>query len=174
MSETQKQAPRFANVSCSQCGQDFGPGDSGFSHCADHAQTPQRAYQFRESGSHYNGGAVFFGYGYDAIGEPRLMMVRRWYRQGDRRGQTEDHFFIDGSPVESYAKAIEALKTPPLFTIDELAALRQIGDEPTDQRKTLKYETLYFLRCKGAIEWGPRGHCKRTAVARAALSKAGE
>lgn len=29
-------APRFANVSCSQCGQDFGPGNHGFSHCANH------------------------------------------------------------------------------------------------------------------------------------------
>lgn len=27
---------RFANVSCSQCGQDFGPGDSGYSHCINH------------------------------------------------------------------------------------------------------------------------------------------
>lgn len=27
---------RFANVSCSQCGQDFGPGDHGFSHCENH------------------------------------------------------------------------------------------------------------------------------------------
>ncbi len=31
-------APRFANVSCSQCGQDFGPGDHGFSHCEHHKQ----------------------------------------------------------------------------------------------------------------------------------------
>ena len=30
-------APKFANVSCSQCGQDFGPGDHGYSHCIDHA-----------------------------------------------------------------------------------------------------------------------------------------
>lgn len=29
-------APRFANVSCSQCGKEFGPGDSGFSHCENH------------------------------------------------------------------------------------------------------------------------------------------
>lgn len=29
-------AARFKSVSCSQCGQSFGPGDSGFSHCADH------------------------------------------------------------------------------------------------------------------------------------------
>ena len=28
---------RFHNVSCSQCGEDFGPGDHGFSQCADHA-----------------------------------------------------------------------------------------------------------------------------------------
>lgn len=28
--------PRFANVSCSQCGRDFGPGDHGFSHCEHH------------------------------------------------------------------------------------------------------------------------------------------
>ena len=29
--------PRFPEVSCSQCGQSFGPGDHGFSHCANHA-----------------------------------------------------------------------------------------------------------------------------------------
>jgi hypothetical protein len=27
---------RFPNVSCSSCGEAFGPGDSGFSHCSDH------------------------------------------------------------------------------------------------------------------------------------------
>lgn len=30
-------APRFPEVSCSSCGESFGPGDEGFSHCADHA-----------------------------------------------------------------------------------------------------------------------------------------
>jgi hypothetical protein len=30
-------APRFANVYCSSCGQKFGPGNGGFSSCADHA-----------------------------------------------------------------------------------------------------------------------------------------
>ncbi|MEK7916616.1 hypothetical protein AAB988_29570 [Burkholderia contaminans] len=28
--------PRFATVGCSACGQKFGPGNSGFSHCTDH------------------------------------------------------------------------------------------------------------------------------------------
>lgn len=27
---------KFENVSCSQCGKEFGPGDHGFSHCEDH------------------------------------------------------------------------------------------------------------------------------------------
>lgn len=27
---------RFQNVFCSQCGQDFGPGEHGFSHCENH------------------------------------------------------------------------------------------------------------------------------------------
>lgn len=33
-------APRFADVSCSQCGRSFGPGDHGFSHCASHRPLP--------------------------------------------------------------------------------------------------------------------------------------
>lgn len=28
--------PRFDKTYCSQCGGEFGPGDSGFSHCQDH------------------------------------------------------------------------------------------------------------------------------------------
>lgn len=28
--------PRFAKTFCSQCGGEFGPGDSGYSHCEDH------------------------------------------------------------------------------------------------------------------------------------------
>lgn len=35
--EAPKRSPRFENVSCSGCGQDFGPGDEGFSSCKDHA-----------------------------------------------------------------------------------------------------------------------------------------
>ena len=27
---------KFKNVWCSSCGEDFGPGDSGFSHCESH------------------------------------------------------------------------------------------------------------------------------------------
>src|SRR6185503_8939538 len=34
--------PKFAQTSCSQCGRDFGPGDHGYSHCADHAERETR------------------------------------------------------------------------------------------------------------------------------------
>lgn len=36
MSATPTTAPRYRYTICSQCGQDFGPGDEGFSHCSDH------------------------------------------------------------------------------------------------------------------------------------------
>jgi hypothetical protein len=128
------------------------------------------AHQFREDGSHYNGGKVFFGYGYRAIGEPRLKMVRRWYRQGERRGQTEDHFFVDGAQVEGYTAAVEALKIPVAFTAEEVAALRMIGDEPADLRKLIDFNIRYALHEKGAIEWGPPGKCRRTDAGRAAIA----
>lgn len=129
-------------------------------------------HQFREDGSHYNGGAVFFGYGYRAIGEPRLRLIRRWYRQGEMRGKTEDRFFVDGSHVDDYAAALEALKIPTVFTPEEIEALRNIGDEPADLRKVIGFELLHSLRDKGAIEWGPPGQCRRTDVGRAAIAKA--
>lgn len=129
-------------------------------------------HQFREDGSHYNGGEEFFGYGYRAVGESRLKMIRRWYRKAKRRGQTEDRFFVDGAKVDSYEAALKALKEPVAFTEDEIVALRLIGDEPADYRKAVAYERLYFLRDKGAIEWGPPGRCKRTDVGRDAIAKA--
>jgi hypothetical protein len=33
---TVKHLPKFDNTFCSQCGEEFGPGDNGFSHCSDH------------------------------------------------------------------------------------------------------------------------------------------
>jgi hypothetical protein len=33
---------KFEKTSCSQCGQEFGPGDHGFSHCSDHLKNPVR------------------------------------------------------------------------------------------------------------------------------------
>lgn len=51
--------PRFEEVTCSQCGGAFGPGDNGFSHCEDH-----RGHLHRKHGSegtlYSPNGAVWF------------------------------------------------------------------------------------------------------------------
>lgn len=36
--EAGKVVTKFPNVSCSQCGGEFGPGNHGFSHCEDHSK----------------------------------------------------------------------------------------------------------------------------------------
>ncbi|MFA5900277.1 MAG: hypothetical protein WC829_14325 [Hyphomicrobium sp.] len=132
-------------------------------------------HQFKENGNHYNGGRVFFGYGYSAIGEPRLSMVRKWFRGGEMQGKTEDSFYVDGSLVANYAAATEALKTPPIFTPEETKALKMVGDEPADVRRAVKdavgWEPLHYLVEKGAVAWGPPGQCRRTDLGRAALAK---
>ena len=35
-SNGKKKTPRYQMVYCSQCGEGFGPGDHGFSHCESH------------------------------------------------------------------------------------------------------------------------------------------
>lgn len=34
--------PKFNATHCSQCGGDFGPGNSGYSHCIDHRGIPEK------------------------------------------------------------------------------------------------------------------------------------
>ena len=38
LTESYTSPPRFENVSCSQCGMSFGPGNQGFSHCRNHIE----------------------------------------------------------------------------------------------------------------------------------------
>jgi hypothetical protein len=130
-------------------------------------------YKFVEDGSHYNGGAQFFGYGYRAVGEPRLKIVRKWQRRGPRKGQHDDEFYVDGVKVDD-AAALAALAIPVAFTPEEIEALKKIGDEPADLRKAIGFDLWYSLHAKGAIEFGPPGHFRRTDVGRAALAGADE
>ncbi len=62
--------PRFAVTYCSQCGGEFGPGHSGFSHCSDHADRPEVVpckecfgkgwnQGWRAVDGHHDGGEVF-------------------------------------------------------------------------------------------------------------------
>jgi hypothetical protein len=126
-------------------------------------------HQFRENGNHFNGGEVFFGYGYTAIDEPRLKLIRKWFRKGPKRGLYEDSYYVDGKHVADYEDAIEALKVPVSFTNEELMCLAIIGDEPFDYRPLVPVQIRSSLADKGAIEWGPPGRCRRTDVGRAAL-----
>lgn len=36
--------PRFPQTWCSSCGEEFGPGDSGYSHCEDHEDAEMRRW----------------------------------------------------------------------------------------------------------------------------------
>jgi hypothetical protein len=36
LAKTTAPSARFPHVFCSQCGEDFGPGEHGYSHCSDH------------------------------------------------------------------------------------------------------------------------------------------
>lgn len=133
---------------------------------------PTYDHDFRENGNHYNGGPAFFGYGYQAADEPRLSLIRRWYRQGDRRGQSEDHLFVDGEPVADYDAAKAALSMPVQFTPEEIAALALIGDEPSDVRKIIDCQIRHKLAAKGAAAYGPPGRMRRTDVGRQAQALA--
>lgn len=108
------------------------------------------SYQFRENGNHYNGGRDWFGYGYTAIGEPRMTMIRRWYGRGERKGKTEDHYFVDGAPMAGFEQAMIAMRTPPVFTPEELALLATATHhwQPRPDHITL----MLSLRDKGAVE----------------------
>lgn len=128
-------------------------------------------YLFRENGTHYNGGSVFFGYGYTADGEPRFSMVRKYFKKGDRRGTSEDEFYVDGEKVLDYTAGVVALEKPPVFTDREKRALLDvIRDEPSDIRKKVPWDVTMGLTNKGAIEWGPPGYCKRTVRGREAVA----
>lgn len=123
-------------------------------------------WKMRET-SHYNGGKEWFGYGRQCIQEPRLGAIDRYYRKDRSVVRT---WKVDGLDCVDADAAWAALQRPPVFTEEELAALATVGDEPTDHRGSLDHTLAHWLKCKGAIEYGPPGRCKRTDAGRAALT----
>lgn len=128
-------------------------------------------HTFKKNGSHYNGGNIFFGHGFSAVDEPRLSMVRKFYKRRDMRGKVEDSYYVDGEKAGTYEDAVTALKTPPTFTPEEVEALAKIGDEAADLRHEIGWQVRWSLHAKGAIEYGPPGHFKRTDAGRKALAQ---
>lgn len=49
MSDTALDSPLYPDVSCSQCGRSFGPGDHGFSYCYQHKGYARDIHQIREA-----------------------------------------------------------------------------------------------------------------------------
>lgn len=118
--------------------------------------------------AHYNGGKEWFGYGFQCIQEPRLGYIDRYYRKDRSVVRT---WKVDGHDYADADAAWAALQTPPVFSAEEIAALRVIGDEPADHRNTVDFRVSYSLREKGAIAYGPPGRCARTDRGRLALTE---
>jgi hypothetical protein len=70
--------PKFNETFCSQCGEAFGPGDSGYSHCQDHNPPSATWYEVRYLAWHEHGGAIMRTQDYELakqIAEPHGHVV---------------------------------------------------------------------------------------------------
>lgn len=127
-------------------------------------------WHMRES-AHYNGGKVFFAYLHRCVEQPRLSRFDRYERK-DR--SVKSTWKVDGQDRESFAEAVEALNTPPVFAEDELAFLADAPlDYEAERRPGLNYEIADRVRNKGAIEF-EHGRYRITEAGRAALHQDGE
>lgn len=106
---------------------------------------------------HLNGGKEFFGYVLVCNEHPRLQRVDKCYRATKK---TVIQYQIDGQDVADLDEAAERLNSPPILTDQMRADLRAIGPEFGDHRKTIEYDRLKALECRGLIEWGERGKCR--------------
>lgn len=92
-------SPRFRETYCSQCGQSFGPGDHGYSHCEDHRRDESAASTLHQARTDY---AHALANDLEAAGEVYSAgIVRQLIEQRDRLrscveaviAECEDTFF---------------------------------------------------------------------------------
>jgi hypothetical protein len=106
---------RYENVSCSQCGRDFGPGDHGYSHCQDHRPNgwvTERPWKFVPMTSRREDSADGFGY----------------IRPADEDGREIAHYGdADRSRSENIANAAFIVRAVNCHD-DLLAALKFVAD----------------------------------------------
>jgi hypothetical protein len=102
-------------------------------------------HQFKSNGTHYNGGAVWFGYGYTSTTDPRFSVIRKGLKKERRM---VDEYYVDGKLVESYEEGVRMLRTPPVFTDAEKWALGEVREG-----RWGGFDLMWTLRAKGAIEY---------------------
>ncbi|WP_343724881.1 hypothetical protein [Herbaspirillum huttiense] len=125
-------------------------------------------WHMRET-SHHNGGTKFFGYTHTCIEQPRLSRFDRYDRKTKEVTST---WHVDGEPKDGFEQAIDALNRPPVFTGDEIAELRKVGDDFQRLRGVIDALVAHRLSEKGAVEFR-KGECRLTDVGRAALAEKG-
>lgn len=125
-------------------------------------------WTMRES-AHYNGGAAWFGYGHQCIQQPRLYRLDRYSRK-DR--SVTSTWSVDGEDCADLTEAIGRLKTDPIVTPDEIAALALLSPEPVafrELRASDAYKALppglfsHWLSRKG-LAWAENGTVRRTEL----------
>lgn len=57
---------------------------------------------------HYNGGKEWFGYGWTCVQEPRITMIRRYFR---KTRTSKDEWRLDGNPVVDAQAAVTELNS---------------------------------------------------------------
>ena len=133
-----------------------------------------KGWHLREE-AHHNGGEAFFAYSHRCIEQPRLVRYDRYERKGRSVTST---WRVDGVDHPSLASAVEALNTPPVFDVEEIAYLATLPTEWTKKTvpNNINWVVNQRVRDKGGVEWRDR-HYRITPVGLAALSpttKAGE
>jgi hypothetical protein len=122
-------SPRFANVSCSQCGRDFGPGDHGFSHCKHHAKAWNRCkepekerdrFVQRPTTSNADEWQLWLqahaesGYAYkavqivEAIEEHQRALAREVYALAEATAERSSDLAMEDSPEGHYSRGMIA------------------------------------------------------------------
>lgn len=124
------------------------------------------SWRFQKDAIHYNGGAVFFGYGHRCVTQPRLLVIDKYFRK-DRSAQRS--YLIDGKlPFTTLPEALAALEKPPTLSDDELRLLRAL---PEGWSYPEKRGDLVPLADMGLIEWRRDDNgvaCQRTDSGNAA------
>ena len=121
-----------------------------------------------EEAAHYNGGAAFFAYLHRCVEQPRLSRFDRYDRKTKSVTST---WKVDGADRLSLNDAIDALNTPPVFTVEEISFLRDApNDYEPERREGLNYKLADGVRNKGAIEF-EKGRFRLTDLGRSTLKQ---